>query len=345
MINKIKESSLSTKMIISFVIILFAFLLLQNVGIWTYVSNGVEKLGKNIAGIEKQIVNAGTSSRIALGLMTGVNVEQDIYLTEEMLEAEELMLGIGVTNYQRENDGYMYVQVMQDDLCKVFQLDIEAVKGEGAVTLLLKTADWKEGSLKLKIYTTYSTNANCLGLFVMNNTKNYPPVVINGEETKQNASVDIMVPSIFAKPDFKEVGLEYSKQEEAYEERLILEEVEEFEIYLPESSSNEIYQIALHFLTYNRINTGTLTIRFTQGRSVVTQEIDMSTIQNAQLMLFYLDGKHYDLGPCKVEMFATGATEDNCVATGMTRMTEYTDENGNTPTYLITDIYLLEKQE
>lgn len=207
MLNKIKKDK-AIKIGISLFLIMLLFLGMQQVGAISVVCENVATAGKTIAGFKSREYVVGTTNRTPIAMLQGVYIEQGIYLTEAVLENEELMLEISVANYERINEGQLCVEIYQDAVKKVFVTNLADIKEDRTIRLITDTAGWEEGNVYVNIYCPTGTGDNCIAVYVVTNTKTYSGLNVSGEITEQNACIDLVIPSDFAKSDFVKVDVD-----------------------------------------------------------------------------------------------------------------------------------------
>lgn len=206
-LNKIKKDK-AIKIGISLFLIMLLFLGMQQVGAISVVCENVATAGKTIAGFKSREYVVGTTNRTPIAMLQGVYIEQGIYLTEAVLENEELMLEISVANYERINEGQLCVEIYQDAVKKVFVTNLADIKEDRTIRLITDTAGWEEGNVYVNIYCPTGTGDNCIAVYVVTNTKTYSGLNVSGEITEQNACIDLVIPSDFAKSDFVKVDVD-----------------------------------------------------------------------------------------------------------------------------------------
>lgn len=134
-------------------------------------------------------------------LGTGV-LEQPLFFGKELQEQKQLMLGIKMAAYDRKNYGTLYVELVQGKVSQCFQMEMNQVRDNGEMRLLFETEPFQEGEIRARIYAPESTGENCVAVYAVGNTKDYLPLVVNGEMTYKNAVICSYIPSKYARSDF-----------------------------------------------------------------------------------------------------------------------------------------------
>ena len=209
MLDMIKKNN-SMKLGLSLVIVTVLFVCIQNVGVLPKICNAVEKIGLNVTGYEAKVyvINTASINPVPIAMMMGVNLEQEIHLTEKVISCDEIMLEIDVANYDRINEGQMVVEIHQDDVVKVFVTEMSRITKNKTLRLITDTQGFQKGDIIVNIYAPEATGENCIAVYSVNNTKAYSELVVCGEKTESNACIDLAVPSDFAKSDFTQVNVE-----------------------------------------------------------------------------------------------------------------------------------------
>lgn len=207
MLGKIKLDD-TKKIAISLFLILLIFMCLQNFGFLPKICNTVEKTLLTVAGYQSKEYVVEDRNKIPIAMMMGVNIEQEIYLTKNIIENEKIMLEIDVANYERINQGQLVLEIHQKDTVKVFVTDMAGIEEDKTIRLITDTSGLKEGNMYVNMYSPEATGENCVAVYSINDTSVYKELVICGELTQRNACIDLSIPSDFAKTDFVQVNVE-----------------------------------------------------------------------------------------------------------------------------------------
>lgn len=206
-LDKIKHDN-SVRIGFSFVLVVLLFLCIQWTGWLPVICENVDIMGKAIAGYKSREYVVGTTNRTPIAMLQGIYIEQEIFLEEDVLENDEIMLEIDVANYERINEGQLCLEIYQDDVKKVFVSNMADIKEDKTLRLIVDTKRWTEGNVYVNIYCPTGTGDNCIAVYAVTNTKVYSELNVSGEITNQNACIDLVIPSDFAKSDFVQVDVE-----------------------------------------------------------------------------------------------------------------------------------------
>lgn len=167
-----------------------------------WICDKVADVGLCIAGYEEQIYVVEMETISAVPIYRDNYVEQEIYLTSDVADADSLMLEITIGVYGRINTGSLYVQISQGDASEVYSIDLTQVPYDKRLNLISYNTDWEVGNLYVKLYAPHSSEENCVGIYVEQSLDVYSELVVNGEKTFQNACINLSIPSKEAKVDF-----------------------------------------------------------------------------------------------------------------------------------------------
>lgn len=162
-------------------------------------------LGKTVSGFTEQIysVKIGETGTEVLPLIGNEGITQPIYMNEETLSNETLMLGIYMATYNRENYGTLYVELSQEDEKKTYKIEMEEIEDNSEMRLLFDTENFQAGEVEVRLYSLDSTGENCVALYTVDNTDIYSALYFNGEKIERNAVIQVYIPSEFAISEFK----------------------------------------------------------------------------------------------------------------------------------------------
>lgn len=152
-------------------------------------------------------VEIGENGVEPLALVGGDGITQPIYMDEEMLTNEKLMLGFYMATYARENMGKLYVELRQEDEIQTYVTEMEEMEDNADINLVFSTERFYEGTINVRIYSPDSTWENCVALYLTNDSSTYDAIYMNGEQIEKNAVIRVCVPSRLTKSDFEYVSL------------------------------------------------------------------------------------------------------------------------------------------
>lgn len=196
------------KMTVSLFMVVLLFVFMQMIGFLPMLSNSAKKIGLAIVGYESKVHFVEGKFLIPIAMMMGVNIEQEIYLPQEVVDREKIMLEIDVANYDRINQGQLVLEIHQGDTVKVFVTDMSLIKKNKTLRLISDTMGLKKGNIIVNMYAPEATGENCVAVYTVSNEKVYSGLIVCGEDTESNACIDLAIPSKFAKSDFTQVNIE-----------------------------------------------------------------------------------------------------------------------------------------
>lgn len=205
MLTKIKQNE-STKLIVAMSFVLIIFIGMQSLGVLQKVTDAADTLGMTLVGYESKEYIVSGKNITPIALMMGVNIEQEIYLSEEIVTHDSIMLEIDFANYERINHGQLVCEIHQEDVVKVFVTEMSQITENMTLRLITDTEGLEKGNITVNMYAPLATGENCIAVYALQNASVYPGLIVCGEETSQNACIDIMIPSGFAKSDFHKVN-------------------------------------------------------------------------------------------------------------------------------------------
>lgn len=205
MLTKIKQNE-SIKLIIAMSLVLMIFMGMQSLGVLQQITDTTDTLGMTFVGYESKEYIVSGKNITPVALMMGINIEQEIYLSDEIVAHDSIMLEIDFANYERVNDGQLVCEIHQDDVVKVFVTEMSKITKNMTLRLVTDTEGFKKGNITINMYAPLATGDNCVAVYVVVDADRYPPLRVCGEETKQNACIDLAIPSAFAKSDFHSVN-------------------------------------------------------------------------------------------------------------------------------------------
>ena len=196
------------KLTISLFAVLLVCILLQMLGVLPQISKSAKQVGLAVAGYGSKIYTVGEKFPEPVAMMMGVNIEQEIYLSQDVVDNEAIMLEIDVANYDRLNQGQVVVEIHQDNVVKVFVMDMSQVKKNMTLRLISDTKGFRAGNIVVNMYAPQATGENCIAVYTVKETTVYSGLIVCGEQTNSNACIDLAIPSSFAKSDFSQVNVE-----------------------------------------------------------------------------------------------------------------------------------------
>lgn len=205
MLTKIKQNEFA-KLSIGLFMVVVVCILSQSIGLMKKVTNSVDTLGMAIVGYESKEYVVKGANPTPVAMMMGVSIEQEIYLSQEIVDHESFMLEIDVANYERINNGQLVCEIHQDDVVKVFVTEMSQITENMTLRLITDTKGFKKGNIMVNMYAPLATGDNCVAVYALIDANMYPGLRVCGEETKQNACIDLAIPSDFAKSDFHSVN-------------------------------------------------------------------------------------------------------------------------------------------
>ena len=205
MLTIIKQNE-SIKLIITMLLVLMFYMGMQSVGVLQKVTDAADTLGMTLVGYESKEYIVSGKILTPVALMMGINIEQEIYLSEEIVAHDSIMLEIDFANYERVNTGQLVCEIHQDDIVKVFVTEMSQITENMTLRLISDTEGFQKGNIIINMYAPLATGDNCVAVYAIESTDRYPALRVCGEETKQNACIDLAIPSAFAKSDFHSVN-------------------------------------------------------------------------------------------------------------------------------------------
>lgn len=187
------------------IIVLILMYLLAESGIMRWIDRKVAQAGKELNGYSDIIYEVESKEQLleVIPILGDDCVEQRIFLNDEMLQSENLMLGFRMATYERKNEGKLYVKLRQEKYIEEFEMDMECINDNQEMYLLFSTQYFKEGDISVEMYSPESTGDNCVALYAINNFELYPKLYVNGQEMDKNAVIQVYIPSNFAKSDLQ----------------------------------------------------------------------------------------------------------------------------------------------
>lgn len=205
MLTKIKESE-SARLAITLILVAVIGMLLQWTGLMQKATSVAGAFGMAIVGYESKEYVVSGKNPTPIAMMMGVSIEQEIYLTQDIVEYENIMLEIDVANYERINTGQLVCEIHQGDVVKVFVTDMSQIKENKTLRLISDTEGFKKGDIIINMYAPEATGENCVAVYTLSEVEVYPELIVNGKSINSNACMDLVIPSDFAKSDFVKVN-------------------------------------------------------------------------------------------------------------------------------------------
>jgi hypothetical protein len=110
-----------------------------------------------------------------------------------------------MATYDRINSGKLLVDIVQGEQIQTYGIEMGKIKDNAEAYLIFHTDMFQPGELAIRFYSYDSTGDNCVALYTVSPPETYSPLLVNGEQTEQNAVMQLYVPSAFAKSDFNEL--------------------------------------------------------------------------------------------------------------------------------------------
>ena len=181
-------------------------------GIMRSADDALAQFGRDVAGYAERIYYVKAGEMVVLPIIGEQGVVQPIYMDEQMLSNDTLMLGIYMATYNRENKGSLLVELKQEGEKQIYKMEMEEIEDNSEIRLIFDTEYFREGEIEIRIYSLDSTGKNCVALYAVEDTDTYSGLYLNGEKTERNAIIQVYVPSKYAKSKFEMIWEEQTDE-------------------------------------------------------------------------------------------------------------------------------------
>ena len=122
-------------------------------------------------------------------------IEQNLFINEDMIYYDELVVEIQVATYQRKNFSKIYFEFDQEDgLQEVFEIDASTLKDNQIIELKIDMKDAIEGYCKMRIYSDTDRGDSAVTFYTVTETPFSRFVSIDGERQDRNLLMKVYTP-------------------------------------------------------------------------------------------------------------------------------------------------------
>ena len=151
------------------------------------------------------ITEYGDSGYMAYGiepvgyLLDGRKVNQEFLVTEEMLQYNQLAVGIEVATYGRKNAVNLYVEISQSSegevgYSKLFKVDGTTLKDNKDINIILDTEGMIEGISYVSVYSDATSGNQAVTVYTTQNCVFAPNIMIAGSQKEANLVMRVFTP-------------------------------------------------------------------------------------------------------------------------------------------------------
>lgn len=323
-------------MLLGLIIVLIGLFIADYKGVNETIYGSIEKFGKTSIGYDEKLIESNMSDGTWIALTDDIIVEQRIILDDQIMKYESIMLEFEIGNYNRINTGELILEIRQGNKVDFFSMQMEEVKENRNVRLVLKSENYSKGEMSISIYSPDATKTNFVGVFLSNRELLFENVIVGMNEMEKNWAISLYDPSVFAVSDFSNVEDEekyqkiaksimrkrdygkgvyvFSKQSNSWMpigSKIVVEQ----KIFITDEMLEEKYLLFQFSVgNYERINKGKLIIEVEQNSKIQVYEINMNEIEKDKDLRLVLNTENYFEGDMILRIYSPDATDDNCIA-------------------------------